>query len=280
VNTTSAASKVLRGEELLALGQYAEGFRLYDAWRELHPEMWTKIPVPRWQGEKLTGQSFLITGEQGYGDQIMAARFAKLLQDAGANPIWMCDPGLDRLFNQCAEIKAFSRESGGDHLVSLHCPSSGLPNLFFPPLTEPPSAPYIKPPAPVRSGHRIGVVTSGNPKHPNDAARSIPADVAAILLNLPGALDLRPENTGARDFYETAAIIAGLDLVIAVDTSVAHLAGAMGWPVWVLLPHVADWRWMKDRSDSPWYPSARLFRQPSPGDWASVLMHVQSTLGH
>ncbi|MBL8556316.1 MAG: hypothetical protein JNL41_18725, partial [Phenylobacterium sp.] len=141
-----------------------------------------------------------------------------------------------------------------------------------------PSAPYLR--AATRpAGGRIGVATRGNPGHSNDAHRSLPADVAAELLALPGAMSLEPEATGAKDFAETAAIVAGLDLVIAVDTAVAHLAGALGRPAWILLPRIfTDWRWMEGRADSPWYPTARLFRQASPGDWSAVLAEVRRTL--
>jgi hypothetical protein len=126
---------------------------------------------------------------------------------------------------------------------------------------------------------RIGVKTRGNPAHHNDADRSLPDAEAARLLALPGAVSLEPEDTGAHDFADTAEIIAGLDLVIAADTSTAHLAGALGKPVWILLPYVTtDWRWLSGRSDSPWYGSARLFRQHRPGDWSSLLDEVIAAL--
>lgn len=277
---TEAADRARWGEELLTRGDYAEGFRLYDAWREVYPERWHDLPIPRWCGEDLNGAKFLITGEQGFGDQIMCARFAKLLQKRGAQVIWLCDPPLERLFNQCAGIPAASAETGGEFDgISYFCPSSGLPNLFFPPLSEPPGDPYLVAPTPsVVPGLTIGVVPGGNPKKSSDAARSLPADLAAELLALPGVVDLRPENTGARDFYDTASIIAGLDLVISVDTAVAHLAGAMGKPVWILLAEQNDWRWLRGRSDSPWYRSATLFRQMTQGDWRGPLGRVRDAL--
>ena len=119
----------------------------------------------------------------------------------------------------------------------------------------------------------------GNPTHKNDAKRSLDPSGAAELLSLPGAVSLAPEHTGARDFQDTADLIAGLDLVISVDTAVAHLAGSLGVPTWILLPSTGvDWRWLRGRKDSPWYPSARLFRQPPTGDWPSVLREVQAEL--
>ncbi len=118
-------------------------------------------------------------------------------------------------------------------------------------------------------------MAAGNPGHRNDANRSLKPDQAADLLSLPGAISLRPEDTGAADFAETADIVAGLDLVISVDTAVAHLAGAMGKPVWILLPATGtDWRWLRDRTDSPWYPSAKLYRQSRGEGWDGVISRV------
>ena len=141
-----------------------------------------------------------------------------------------------------------------------------------------PGKPYLRSAA-AEPSLRVGVVTRGNPTHGNDPERSLPTHLAEELLGLPGLRSLAPEDTGAADFSDTAALIAGLDLVISVDTSVAHLAGAMGKPVWILLPAVGtDWRWQAKRSDSPWYPTATLFRQPERGDWTSVLAEIKRRL--
>lgn len=277
--TETAADRAMRGEELLAQGDYAAGFRLYDAWRELHPDQWLNLPIPRWRGDQPEGR-ILITGEQGFGDQIMYARFAQLLRWRGVDLIWLCEPPLERLFNLCLGIPALSRESGGDAgEITCYCPSSALPNAFFPPLTAPPDAPYLTPPVAQPCGKKIGIVTRGSPKHDHDAARSLPPHLATQLLDIPDTLDLGPECTGAKDFYDTAQLVAGLELVITVDTAVAHLSAAMGKPTWILLS--SDWtdpRWQRGRTDSPWYQSARLFRQPTPGDWAAVLHEVREAL--
>jgi ADP-heptose:LPS heptosyltransferase len=119
-------------------------------------------------------------------------------------------------------------------------------------------------------------VTSGNPTHPDDANRSMPADLAAQLAALPGVMTLDPIAIG--DMEATAEVVRGLERVISVDTAAAHLAGAMGKPAWLLLAYKGDWRWLTGRTDSPWYPSVRIFRQPAPGDWASVIAEVKQAL--
>jgi len=272
------------GLSLLAQGRLAEGFAHYDAWRDI-PDCETKpapgLAAPLWSGEDLAGKNVLIWGEEGFGDQIMYARFAPLLREAGAEVIWLCDPALTRLLHEGLGVPAVTgkgklRIEGLDYLA----PSSRLPVVFMQRLAAPPAAPYLAPPPPNRApGLTLGVVARGNPKHDNDHHRSLTAEAAAELMALPGAVSLAPDDTGARDFWDTAGIIMGLDLVISVDTSVAHLAGALGKPVWLLLPAIGcDWRWGLSGTSTPWYPSMRLFRQAAPGDWAGVLAQVRRVL--
>ncbi|CAN7191858.1 hypothetical protein LJR219_000451 [Phenylobacterium sp. LjRoot219] len=272
------------GLSLLAQGRLADGFALYDAWREIPDNPVRPAPdlgAPLWAGEDLAGKHVLVWGEEGFGDQIMYARFAPLLRDAGAEVIWVCDPSLERLVREGLGLPAVAGKgklqiAGLDYVA----PTSRLPVVFLQRLASPPAAPYLAPPRPnLVDGLSVGVVAQGNPQHHNDHHRSLPAAAAAELLALPGAVSLTPDVTGARDFWDTAGIIMGLDLVITVDTSVAHLAGALGKPVWLLLPAVGcDWRWGRGRSDSAWYPSMRLFRQAAPGDWAGVLAQVRTAL--
>lgn len=280
-----ARARATLGLSLLALGRMAEGFSCYDAWRDIPDNQNGPAPdlgAPLWAGEDLAGKAVLVWGEEGFGDQIMYARFAPLLRDAGAEVIWVCDQALVRLVREGLGMEAVAIRPGALAIEGLDyaAPTSRLPVAFMQKLAAPPPAPYLQPPRPhVIEGSSIGVVTRGNPDHSNDRNRSLPSEAAAELMTLPGALSLAPEDTGARDFWDTAGIIAGLDLVIAVDTSVAHLAGALGKPVWLLLPAIGcDWRWLLGRSDSPWYGSMRLFRQTRPGDWSGVLAQVRAAL--
>ena len=261
------------GYAVLAQGRYEEGFRHYQARRNI-PAFGIALPPfpnPRWAGESLVGKRLLVWPEQGFGDQIMFSRFALALARAGASITLAVPRPLVRLFEGTpVAIRATdqSMEVAGYDYVAL---AGDLPGLCHATVEAlPPPWPIKGTPGAPRG--RIGVVASGDPKHPNDANRSLPPDLAARLLALPGAISLRPEDTGAQDFQATADLIAGLDLVISVDTATAHLAASMGKPTWILIPHQrTDWRWLRDRKDSPWYPSARLWRQNRPDDWTDVI---------
>lgn len=256
---------------LLAQGKYEEGFPLYDVrferpqGRVLRPA----LSFPEWRGEPLDGRSILIWFEQGLGDQIMYARFARSLAGMGARVSMLVEPVLARLFRhlpvEVIEASDQVRIPPHDYWVM----AGSLPGRLGVTLQGLPGEPYL----PSREGGQgIGVMARG--RQTPDPGRSLPDAAAQALLALPGARSLAPEDTGARDLQDTAEIIAGLSLVITIDTAVAHLAGAMGKPTWLLLPYLADWRWLRGRTDSPWYPSMTLFRQPSPGDWDTVVREV------
>jgi tetratricopeptide (TPR) repeat protein len=272
------------GGVLLSQGKYLEGFPYFEARHDVAEEAHRKpeMAFPEWRGEPLAGKSIMIWPEEGLGDQMQFARFAPWLRDQGARVAMVAPPPLYRLFADSFEgVKVF--EARGQ--VEIDDPdywvmsNSIVGRAKLTPETLP-NAPYLRAARTTTpAGARIGVVGRGNPVHANDANRSLPDALVARLLALPGAISLAPTDTGAKDFADTAAIVDGLDLVISVDTSVAHLAAGMGKPTWILLPFVGtDWRWMRERADSPWYPSARLIRQPRMADWETVVAAIEAEL--
>jgi tetratricopeptide (TPR) repeat protein len=258
---------------LLAAGDYAEGWRLYEARRRLERIYTPAVrPIlPEWQGEPLSGRRIAVFGEQGFGDQILFARFLRELEQRGATVSYYCAPEVAPLFPGASAVVNAGILAAHDFWTY----AGSLPyRLRTRPETVP--APAALSGAPRLSGG-VGVMTRGRPTAANGRNRSLDEAAAAALLRL--GLDLHPDATGARSFAETADIIAGLDLVITVDTAVAHLAGSMGKRTWVLLPGFGvDWRWPGGRLDTPWYPSVRLFRQHAPGDWSGVIADVRATL--
>ncbi|CAN7598476.1 hypothetical protein LJR219_004509 [Phenylobacterium sp. LjRoot219] len=263
------------GMTLMAQGRLQEGGRLYEA--RLADGRCPPLDYPRWAGGSLSGQRVLVWPEQGLGDQIMTARYAAMLKNQNCDVTLVCAPTLHRLFERCLPVRVLPAKG----VIDFPDPDVWLMAMSLVAAIGDPAgaaAPYLHA-EPRPAPFRIGVAARGNPTHANDAHRSLPPALAAELLAVPGAGSLLPEDTGAADMLDTAELIAGLDLVITVDTSICHLAGALGKPVWVLLPaHGVDWRWGREREDSAWYPSARLFRQPSPGDWRSVLTRVMAAL--
>lgn len=289
-----------------------------DAWAEhdlrLHLPQGTDGGIrpsgPRWNGEPVPpGTRILLHAEQGFGDTIQFARYASLVAARGAIAVLDTQAGLGRLLATVPGVASAHERGTPVPACEMHCPLMSLPAAFA--TTEstiPATVPYVTPPAADRTrcqarlaAHprpRVGLAWSGRPTHAADRERSIPLRTLAPLLNAAPVSwiglqrDLRDAdaevlatlpsltNLGAltTDFADTAALLAELDLVIGVDTSVVHLAGALARPTWVLLPYAADWRWMQDRTDSPWYPTMRLFRQPARHDWASVLDQLAAAL--
>ena len=255
-----------------------------------------------WDGADLAGKRILLYEEQGVGDTIQFVRYARTLKDAGATVVVECQPDLKTLLATAPGIDAvFSPpESVAD--FDVHAPLLSLPHLCGTDIDSiPADIPYLSAnplTLPDPGDINIGLVWAGNAAHKNDRNRSMDVGRFNPLLGLSGArfyglqvgaraddpakagiggeiTDLSPR---LMDYAATAAAIAALDLVISVDTSVAHLAGAMGKPVWLPLPKVPDFRWLLDRDDSPWYPTMRLFRQPRQGDWDSVIDAVLARL--
>jgi hypothetical protein len=265
---------------------------------------------PLWLGEApLAGKTILLHSDEGLGDTIQFARYAPLLAARGARVILEVDATMHGLLSGMDGV-ALCVPRGGSEVYDfdLHCPLSSLPLACRTGLATIPAARYL--PAPPRAvveawqarlgprkGLRVGLVWSGNPAHGNDRNRSMSLRALAPLLDCKASFvslqkEPRPadraylqERGGIVDltahlvsFVETAALISCLDLVITVDTSVAHLAGALSRPTWILLPYTPDYRWLLDRSDSPWYPTARLFRQGATRDYADVVESVRIEL--
>jgi tetratricopeptide (TPR) repeat protein len=262
---------------------------------------------PQWHGEPLNGTRILLHAEQGLGDTLQALRYLPMVQAAGGSLVLEVQAPLRRMAAQIPGITDLV--IAGDPLPPFdwQCPLMSLPLAFGTTLdTIPAPTSYLSIPDEAlrtanalswpATGLRVGLAWAGNPSHHRDRYRSIPLSRLDPLLRLQGvhffSLQMGPEaaqlattpvpitdlSDAIHDMADTAALMAHLDLVIAVDTSVVHLAGALGKPVWVLLPIAPDWRWLLGRQDSPWYPTMRLFRQPKFGDWESVVEMVRAAL--
>lgn len=288
---------------LLLNGNYVEGWREYEwRWKKRHfTSPARNFHQPRWQGESLEGRTILIHAEQGFGDTIQFSRYIPLVHALGAQVIFECQPPLVEVMKSLAP--AIKVVAMGQHLppFDLHTPLMSLPLLFHTTLENVPNnTPYLFPNV-ERLSHwqnliqwtqqlRVGMCWAG--KGYPDPRRSCPAERLTALAPIKGItwfslqmgwqealpLPMVDLTSQIRDFNDTAAMISLLDLVLTVDTSVAHLAGALGKPTWVMLPYAPDWRWMLEREDSPWYPAMRLFRQPSPYAWQEIIGHVSNLL--
>jgi ADP-heptose:LPS heptosyltransferase len=274
-------------------------------------DKYPRLSQPMWLGkEDIAGKTILVCVDEGIGDAIHFVRYVPMLAARGARVILMVHEPLRRLLSGMAGVtQCLPRSQQALPAFDLHCPISSLPHAFGTTLaTIPAAVPYLPTPAvdqvqawEARLGAhdklRVGLVWAGNPLHNNDRNRSIklgelasllaidatfislqkdprPED-RAILRELPAIIDLTAE---LGDFADTAALLSCLDVIITVDTSVAHLAGALARPTWILLPYAPDYRWLLDREDSPWYPTVRLFRQDESRDYAGVLDKVRAEL--
>jgi tetratricopeptide (TPR) repeat protein len=298
-----------RALALLLLGRFDEGWLAYEYRNLRHKTLAArKYPKPLWWGkEPIADQHLYVYWEQGLGDTLHFARYALLAVAAGARVTLSVQDPLLRLFKDFAPGVAVVGQNDAPDDFDLHCPLMTLPLAFGTRLETIPAFEngYLEAPAEdvarwdqrlPKGRRRIGLVWSGSQIHVNDAIRSVrltkllplfqPGDVWVSLqkevrdadrpaLEASGIMDVSAE---LGDFADTAALITSLDLVISVDTSVAHLAGALGKPTWVMLPFAPDFRWLLDREDSPWYPKMRLFRQSRAGDWDGVVARIGDAL--
>ncbi len=291
----------------LTRGDFLRGWPEFE-WR-LKTEQTAARPCGtlQWDGQPLNGKTILVLPEQGFGDTLQFARYMPHIKARGGRVLLGYRPALTHLLSTC---------KGVDQIVKVlpphdvHVAPMSLPFIFqTSPETIPTDVPYLSVPPGVgenitkeimrhRNVLRIGLAWKGGPKNSDVShKRSLRPDQLKDLLCIPdvkffslprwdGDLDVSSLPPGAvtdlglclSDLNETAAAIQALDLIISVDTTVVHLAGALGKPVWTLLPFISDWRWMLDREDSPWYPTMRLFRQPKPGNWVSVIGRVAEEL--
>ena len=311
-----AEAHLNRASSLLALGDLSRGFEEY-RWRWTAPDgprLKRRLPCPLWEGEGLAGKAILVHCEQGYGDTLQFIRFAPRLARTAARVTVLAEPPLISLLRSIPDIEVTDRVTG-EAAYDFQTPLLCAPRLLGTTLeTIPAETPYLFADAGKAAawaerlgddgGLRVGLVWAGGTRndapslHAIDRRRSVRLQQFAPLGEIagvrffslqkdgpaaqarqpPAGLDLTDWTHELRDFADTAALVAGLDLVISVDTSVAHLAGALGKPVWVLSRFDGCWRWLNGREDSPWYPTARVFHQRAPGDWDEVMDRVAGEL--
>lgn len=262
------------GMTLLQLGQYAEGWSLYEARHQLLPR--PTAPFPEWRGEALRGKRILILGEQGLGDQILWSRFVPLLAAHAAEVRLAVARPLVGLLQQLP-VEVFNKQGFADEKVDVWASIGSVPRWLGAGPDDAP-APTLHARAPERAPSGVGLMLQGGDRNPHPDRVPGPV-VAKAIRGLRPFVELAPERSGARDFADTANIVAGLEGVVTVDTSVAHLAGAMGKPCWILMSRPAvDWYVNWKREQSAWYPSARIVRQRARGDWAGVLAALAGEL--
>jgi len=294
----------------LMKGLFKEGFKYYE-WRLKCGDYKSRVyhEIPMWKGERFEGQTLFLCTEQGFGDIIQFIRYAPMVKSLGGTVAFGTFPIMVRLISKVKGVdRVFDKEPVRHFEYQI--PLMSLPSIFETDIdTIPMNIPYIYPPDTVadwisivrnhRAKLKIGISWAGSKKHPEDHLRSMSLETLHPLLSLSHTndvaffslqigeraltdndahlpvIDLNPHIT---DFADTAAAIDQMDLVISVDTSTAHLAGAMGKPVWLMIPVSPDWRWMLDRKDSPWYPTMSIFRQKKPGDWGTVVNNIVQSL--
>jgi Flp pilus assembly protein TadD len=307
------AARANRSLLMLLQGDFARGWAEYDYRLQATPTLDRGFAQPKWDGSPLNRPTILLHGEQGLGDTIQFVRYAMHIknQNPAATVVVECQPPLKKLLESCGGVDQLITQGSELPPFDVHCSLVSLPGVFQTILaTIPAEIPYLTAnPTLVEywretlrglSGLRIGINWQGRAGQGQYRKRDIPIEHFAALAQVPGInlvrlqkndpgsaplgqylpiFDPGPDfDTAHGSFMDTAAVMMSLDLVITSDTAIPHLAGALGLPVWLALPYVPDWRWLLDRADSPWYPTMRLFRQRSPGDWFGVFDEIQLAL--
>lgn len=292
----------------LHLGNFSEGWNGYELRRRRKINLVQEFPQPLWQGEPLNGARILLHSEQGLGDTLQFLRYVPMVQQAGGLVVLSVQPGLRRIAAQLSGLHGLIVTGDPIPAINFQYPLMSLPWAFKTTLQSiPDDVPYLSIPGEALSGTerihwpttglRVGLAWKGGSLNEENRFRSLRTEALARLLDLDnihfysfqidGAFeelpdDLRPRVTDLQpfttDMTDTAAQLSRLDLLITVDTAVAHLAGALAIHTWVLIPFAPDWRWLTSREDSPWYPTLRLFRQPQFGDWQSVVERIRIEL--
>jgi tetratricopeptide (TPR) repeat protein len=307
-----AATRYNQSQLRLLQGDLPEAWADYECRWKKPGSVQRHIDRPRWNGAPLEGKTILLHAEQGLGDTIQFVRYVPLVKERGGTVLFECQPALQRLLSGIAGVDQLVAAGAALPECDVQAPLLSLPGIFGTTLsTIPATVPYLKANGDlvaywrkelaVLSGFKVGIAWQGNPCHTADRNRSIALAHFEALARVPGIqlvsvqkgpgsdqvaavqgrvpiLDLGQRLDAAGAFLDTAAIMMNLDLVITVDSAVAHLAGALGVPVWVALGIGPDWRWLLERSDSPWYPTMRLFRQTRYSDWSDVFEDMAAAL--
>jgi Flp pilus assembly protein TadD len=290
---------------LLMNGELTEGWDHYESrWHcEGYKGSLPELRKPQWDGSDIAGKTLLLRAEQGCGDAIQFARYIPMLARTGAKILLQCQGELVSLLSKIGGVERVIARGAEIGEYDCHLPLVSLPRIFGTTLaTIPAQVPYLSVDAGKISewksrlgrigGFKCGLCWAGNPAHKNDRNRSLPLQILESLGGIAGVrfVSLQKDFSGPlpagaidfsgefRDFSDSAAAISQMDLVISADTSIAHLAGALGKPVWTMIPFGPDWRWMIGREDSAWYPSMRLFRQTQRGDWGGVVDRIAREL--